>query len=102
MREYLVPRAVRTRMELFPGIGVPEILSLLCGGAVGAAAQGLFALLPLPLGARLAGRVALVTLPIAVAFAAGRDMGGGSAWHLGRVWWRWRQRPQRHLYRRGG
>lgn len=39
MREYLVPRAVRTRFELFPGWGVAELAPLGLGLVVGGVAE---------------------------------------------------------------
>ncbi len=102
MPEYLVPRAVRSRMEVFPGFGLVEILAVAAGGAVGAVLQLIPAALPLTPAPQLFARFFAFTLPLGVAYVLVRqDLGGHSLWGQLQAFRRWANHPRIYYYRRG-
>lgn len=81
MKEYLVPRDVQTRTEIFPGFGFAELGAVVIGAVIGAILQLLPWVLPIPAGPKLFFRLFLVVLPIAIAYLLVRqDFAGGSLW----------------------
>lgn len=101
MKEYLVPRAVRTRMEIFPGFGIPELLAVAAGAALGALLQLIPALLPLPMAAKLFGRFFCFALPPGAAWLlVKQDIGGNSLWSQLKAAREWQARPKVYYYRR--
>lgn len=76
----LVPRAIVTRAEIFPGFGVPEIAAVVAGGAIGAVLQLLPGLFGLPVVATLFLRFFLFALCAGGAYFLVRPgMGGDSS-----------------------
>jgi len=103
MKEYLVPRAVRTRNELFPGWGWPEIGAVAAGLLVGFVLQWVFGLIDHAHASGLIGRLILVVIPVATATGAVRDpTGGGSPWRRIQDRRRYMRRPRRYLYQYRG
>lgn len=101
MKEYLVPRAVRTRMEIFPGFGFGELAAVAAGAALGAALQLVPALLPLGAGPKLFARFFCFLLPTGAAYMLVRqDIGGYSLWGQLKAARAWQARPKVYYYRR--
>lgn len=103
MKEYLVPRAVRARLEIFPGFGIPELLAVAAGGALGAILQLVPALLPLSMAMKLFARFFCFALPTgAVYLLVKQDIGGNSLWSQLKAAREWQSRPKVYYHRRGG
>lgn len=97
-----MPRAVRTRSELFPGWGWPDIGAVAAGLLVGLMLQWLFGLIDHAHTSGFIGRIVLVVVSVAVATGAVRDpTGGGSPWRRAQDWQRYLRRPRRYLFRHG-
>ena len=102
MRSYQVPRAARARFAFAPGFGLPELLAVVAGRALGALLQWLWTLVPLQCPAAFGGRVFLFAPPPAAGFMLlHRDGRGSSLWGQGRALG-WMRRPRRYLYRHRG
>lgn len=103
MKEYLVPRAVRARMEIFPGFGMPELLAVAAGAAAGALLQLVPALLPLSAAAKLFARFFCFALPTGAAYLlVKQDIGGNSLYGQLKAAREWQARPKVYYYRKGG
>ncbi|MHB1128370.1 MAG: hypothetical protein ACYC2T_15780 [Bacillota bacterium] len=103
MHDYLVPRAVTARMEIFPSFGFLELGALAAGGVAGALLQLVVLLLPFSVPSKLFMRLFLFVLPLGAAFLlVHRDMGGYSLYTQLRAAGRWSKKPRVYLYRRGG
>jgi len=98
-KQYLVPRAVRSRMEFFPGFGIPEIASIGAGGAIGFLLQYLFSFLPFPAGAKPFARIVTLTLCTGAPYmAVKQDMFGTSLYTQLKAFRKWDSRPKKYLY----
>jgi len=103
LSDYLVPRAVTARMEIFPGFGLPELGAVVAGGAVGALLQLAALLLPLDLAPKLFLRMFLFMLPLGGAYMlVHRDISGFSLYNQMKAARLWSNRPRVYCYRRGG
>ncbi|MHB1128384.1 MAG: hypothetical protein ACYC2T_15850 [Bacillota bacterium] len=103
MKDYLVPRAVTARVEIFPGLGFLELGALAAGGMVGALLQLVVLLLPFSVPSKLFMRLFLFVLPLGTAYLlVQRDMGGFSLYTQLRAAGRWSKKPRVYLYQRGG
>lgn len=103
MKEYLVPRAVVSRIEVFPGFGVIELLGVVAGGAIGAVLQMIANLLPLAVGPKIFIRFFVFALPLAAAYGLVRqDIGGGSALKELQIIRRWFNSTKVYYFQRGG
>lgn len=97
---YLVPRAVVTRMEIFPGIGFTELLAVVVGAAVGYMFQLFPALLPIAVGPKLFLRFWFFALPPTAAYLLVRpEVTGITLWQQLMVYRLWRQRPHTYVFR---
>lgn len=103
MQEYLVPRAVTARMEIFPGFGLPELGAMVAGGAAGALLQMFALLLPLAIAPKLFTRLFLFVLPLGAAYLlVHQDISGFSLYGQLQAARKWANRPRVYYYRRGG
>jgi len=103
MKEYLVPRAVVSRMEIFPGFGVAELLAVVAGGVTGGVLQMTVGMLPLAVAPKLFARLFVFSLPLGAAYMlVKQDVGGNSLWNQLRAYRQWAVRPRVYYYRRGG
>lgn len=95
-RNYLVPRQVTTRIELWPGFGLKELAAVALGGAVGYMIYHLAGLF----GAGLRIQLIASMIPPAAAWAAvkGGDQSMAARGKQALVYMRW---PKRLLYRMG-
>ncbi len=93
--EYLVPRAVRTRFELFPGWGVAEIAAAGLGLGLGLGLQAGWAALGLRGHWPLVMRFGLGVLPAVAGLLAARS---GNAWGSARAWRAYTTGQRRYLY----
>lgn len=101
MKEYLVPRAVRARLELLPGLGFSEVLAIAGGAALGAGPALLLLHLPLSPAGRLLVPLFTFAIPPAVAyFLLKPDVTGVAPWRQLQAGFAARRRPSRYLYRR--
>ena len=99
MRSYLVPRAVRARFEFSPGFGLPELLAMLAGGALGCALQWLWTLWHVPGPAGFGARVFLFALPLVAGYMLPhQDASGSSLWAQLRAAAGWMRRPRVYVY----
>ena len=98
-KEYLVPRAVRSRMEFFPGFGVPEIAAVGAGGAIGFLLQYLFSFLPFPPGVKPFIKIVTMTLFTGAPYMlVKQDMFGASLYTQIKAFKKWDSRPKKYLY----
>ncbi|WP_213974701.1 hypothetical protein [Tepidanaerobacter acetatoxydans] len=98
-KEYLVPRAVRSRMEFFPGFGVPEIAAVGAGGAIGFLLQYLFSFSPFPTGVKPFIKIVTLTLCTGVPYmAVKQDAFGTSLYTQLKAFKKWNSRPKKYLY----
>lgn len=102
-KDYLVPRKVLTRAEIFPGFGGLEIAAVAGGAAFGYVLQLIPGLFGLPVAPTLFARFVLFTLPTAGAYMLVRPtVSGDSLLNLFRAWWHWRQGIKTYYYERRG
>ncbi|MCL6559158.1 MAG: hypothetical protein K6U74_10250 [Firmicutes bacterium] len=98
-KEYLVPRAVRSRMEFFPGFGIPEILAVGAGGAAGFLLQYLFSVLPFPAGMKPFIKIVTITLFTGAPYMfVKQDMFGTSLYTQLKAFRKWNLRPKKYFY----
>lgn len=103
MQDYLVPRAITARMEIFSGFGLTELGAVAAGGAIGALLQMTALFLPLPVAAKLFTRLFLFVLPLGSAYMlVHRDISGFSLFGQLKAMRQWANRPRVYYYRRGG
>lgn len=101
MKDYLVPRAVVTRMEIFPGFGLAELGAVVTGGVIGALLQLIGFILPLSVAARLFIRLFLFVLPLGAAYLlVHQDISGYSLYGQLKAARRWANRSQVYYYER--
>lgn len=101
MSEYLVPRSVRARMEIFPGFGLPELLAVAAGAGFGALLQLIPAALPLPIAPKLFARFFCFALPLGAAYMlVKQDVGGNSLYGQLKAARQWQARPKVYCYHR--
>lgn len=101
MKDYLVPRAVVTRMEIFPGFGLAELGAVAAGGVIGTLLQLIGYILPLSVTARLFIRLFLFVLPLGSAYLlVHQDISGYSLYGQLKAARRWANRPQVYYYER--
>lgn len=98
-REYLVPRAVHARFELFPGWGLAEIAAAAGGVGLGVGLQAAWAALGVHAHWALIMRFALGATPAVGGVLAARS---GDAWGTARAWRAYLQAQHRYLYVRRG
>lgn len=99
-KEYFVPRAVLARFEFFPGFGVPELVAVLAGGALGMALQWVVAHLPMPPAPQFFLRAFLFVVPPGAGFMLMRpDFSGFSQYDKLRAARAYASRPRWYLYR---
>lgn len=102
-KKYLVPRAVRTRMEFFPGFGIPELLAVGAGGAIGFILQYAFSFMPFPPGIKPFIKIVTLTLCAGAPYMLFKqDMFGTSLYTQLKAFKKWDSRPKKYLYRRVG
>lgn len=101
---YLIPRAIVTRAEIFPGFGVPEIAAVVAGGVIGAALQLLPGLFGLPVAATLFLRFFLFALCTGGAYMLIRPglAGGSSLLCLLRDYLSWKKSVKTYYHERRG
>ncbi|WP_422445385.1 hypothetical protein [Thermoanaerobacterium sp. DL9XJH110] len=98
-KEYLVPRAVRTRMEFFPGFGILELLVVGAGGAMGFLLQYLLSFLPFSPGIKPFIKIVTVTLFTGAPYIfVKQDMFGASLYTQLKAFRKWDSRPKKYLY----
>lgn len=103
MQDYLVPRAVTARMEIFPGFGLPELGAVVAGGAIGSLVQLIALLLPLAVAPKLFARLFLFMLPLGAAYMlVHQDISGFSLYSQLKAARQWHKMPRVYCYRRGG
>lgn len=103
MKDYLVPRAVTARMEIFPGFGLPELVAVVAGGAAGALLQAVALFLPLAVAPKLFTRLFLFVLPLGAAYLlVHQDISGFSLYSQLQAARKWANRPRIYYYRKGG
>lgn len=101
MPEYLIPRAVTARFEFFPGWGLPEVVGVIIGAAVGGLLQVLAAHLPLSHTIVFGTRMGAFVLPVSFAYMLiHRDIGGHSLLDQLRAARSYGRKQHRYLYRR--
>jgi len=89
-------------MEIFPGFGVPELLAVAAGGAVGYLLQLIPAALPLDTGPKLFIRFFSFGIPLSAAYMlVHQDASGSSLYSQLKALRGWSSRPQVYYYRRG-
>ncbi len=100
--EYLVPRAIRTRVEIIAGLGVWEVLAVIGAGAIGYGAQALWALLRVHGGIGVVVRAGVGAMPPIVVWLSvqGGRTGGDTLFAQGRAAGRWCSGQRRYLYAR--
>lgn len=102
-KKYLVPRAVRTRMEFFPGFGIPELIAVGVGGAIGFVLQYLLSFLPFPQGIKPFIRIVTLTLCAGAPYMlVKQDIFGTSLYIQLKAFKKWDSRLKKYLYRRAG
>ncbi|KKM13035.1 hypothetical protein SY88_00240 [Clostridiales bacterium PH28_bin88] len=103
VKDYLVPRAVTARMEIFPGFGLPELGAVVAGGAAGALLQTVALFLPLAVAPKLFARLFLFVLPLGAAYLlVHQDISGFSLYSQLKAARQWSKMPRVYYYRRGG
>ena len=103
MKDYLIPREVNTRFEIFPGFGFMELAAILFGGLVGAVLQIIPMVLPIPTGPKVFARLFLVTLPLAISYMMVRqDIGGDTLFGQLKAYRKWSGRRKTLYYRKEG
>lgn len=101
MKEYLVPRAVRARLELLPGLGFAEVLAIAGGAALGAGPAFLLLHLSLSPAGRLLAPLFAFALPPAAAYLLVKpDVTGVAPWTQLQAGFAAQRRPSRYFYRR--
>ncbi len=94
MAVYLVPKNVRARFELIPGLGLPELGLCGAGALVGIVFAGLAALF----GASFLLRMVFFVIPIGLMFFATRGgIDGESLYVLAVLYRRWRAGRKRYV-----
>ena len=101
-RSYLLPRAVRARLEILPGLGLAEIGAITAAGGLGFVLQLGWSHLPLQAAAlRYGVRACLFGLPPVTAYLAVKpDLGGLRVIDHLRAARAYHRSPHRYLYRR--
>ncbi|MBZ4687329.1 MAG: hypothetical protein JG764_962 [Clostridiales bacterium] len=103
MKEYLVPRSVKSRMEFFPGMGLPELGALAAGAVLGYLLQLIMSILPLSVKLQLFLRFFFFALPPGIAFMlTKKTVSGTSAWQQLRDWRKFEKSRKIYYYKRKG
>lgn len=98
-QKYLIPRAVRTRLEIFPGFGVSESMAVGIGFIVGFAVQHLLSLLSLP-NVPLFKIIALTLFTAVPYFAVKPDIYGNTLWKQIKDYRNWSHSQRKYLYKK--
>lgn len=98
-QKYLIPRAVRTRLEIFPGFGVPESVAVGIGFITGFVIQHLLSLLSLPNISLF--KIIVLTLFTAIPyFAVKPDVYGNTLWKQVEDYRNWNKSQRKYLYKK--
>lgn len=98
-QKYLIPRAVRTRLEIFPGFGIPESIAVGVGFMTGFITQHFLSYLPLANISLF--KIIILTVFTAVPyFAVKPDVYGNTLWKQLRDYRNWSQSQRQYLYKK--
>ncbi len=103
MKEYIVPRETKTKMEIFPGFGFVEIGAVAIGMAIGGVLQLIPAVLPLSAAPKIFARIFLFALPAGMAYMLFKqNTAGNSLYQQIKAYKSWSSRSKVYYYKRRG